>query len=194
MVGADEQAAEVGDHQADEGDRAGDGGRGAAEDDGARRGDQARAGHVLAEPGREVVAQSERVHAASAQQADQRADDEDRQHQRDAIPGRAADAADLPEPERLHHVDAGEQDGAGQRGERRGRRRAGERELERRRAAAAERADGVDEDRRAGGAGDGEPDVGVRDSRGRRTRSRSRPPARRPPRCRGCRDRRAGCG
>ena len=83
--------------------------------------DQAGAGHVLAESGGEVVAEREGVHAAraSARQID-RADGEHREHHRDAIPGRAADAADLPEPEGLHHVDAGQQDGADERGERRG--------------------------------------------------------------------------
>ena len=118
------------------------------------------------------------------QQADHRADGEDRQHHGDAIPGRAADAADLPEAERLQHVDAGEQDRADQRDERRGRGRgAGERELQRGRAAAPERADGVDEDRRRRGAGDRRPACRRTGSAtARRTRADRPPPARRPPR------------
>ena len=116
--------------------------------------DQPGAGDVLAEPGGEVVAEGERVHAARGDQADERADREERQHERDAIPGRAADAADLPEAEGLHDVDAGEQDRADQRAERRRGRGAGERELQRGGAAAAERADDVDEDRGDRRAGD----------------------------------------
>ena len=72
------------------------------------------------------------------------------QHHGDAIPRRAADAADLPEAERRPCTSTrGSRIGADERGERRRGRGAGQRELERSRAAAPERADGVDEDGRA---------------------------------------------
>lgn len=161
MVGADQQAAQVGDDQAHEGDGAGDRHRRTAQDHGACRGDQPRAQHVFAEAGRNVVAECQRVHAARAHESDRRADREHRQDRRDTIPGRAADPADLPEAEDLEEVHAGEENRAHERHERRRRRRAGERQSQRCGPAAAERADRVDEDRGAAGADDRGRDEGV---------------------------------
>ena len=82
MVGADEQPADVRDDEPDEPDRTGDRGRGAAEHDGADRGDQPRAQHVLAEAGGEVVAErrasscrarcSRQISAPSAEERERR--------------------------------------------------------------------------------------------------------------------------
>ena len=60
-------------------------------------------------------------------------DDEERQHGADAVEGGAADAADLPGLHAGGDVAAGQGDGGDERGERRRRRRPGQRELERRR-------------------------------------------------------------
>ena len=71
----------------------------------------------------------------------------------------AGERADRPEAELVERGDVDEQDRRGDRAEERGDRGAGQGELHRRRALAAERAEPVDDDRGERGAGEGEPHV-----------------------------------
>ena len=114
MIDADQQSAEVCGDEPDERDRSGDCGCGTAQDHCAECRHQSRPHDPLPEAGCDVVPQRQRVQSARTGDTDRRADSEERQHVADPLPRSAADAADLPEAEAVHHVDPREQDRADQ--------------------------------------------------------------------------------
>ena len=100
---------------------------------------------ALAEAGRELVAEGQRVQRLGREQADHEPDGEERQHLAEARERAAAHAADLPRADVRRDVAAGQRDGGDERGERGRGRGPGQRQLEGRGASSSERPDRVDE-------------------------------------------------
>ena len=135
------------DDEPDERDRAAGGGRRAAQDGDRHEQDQPRPPDALAEGDGDVLAEGEPVERPAAGEGDDDADDDERRGLPEDRHVAAGQRADLPEPQLVEGVDVGQDDGRRDRRQAGGDRGAGEGELDRRRALAAERRDAVDEDR-----------------------------------------------
>ncbi|BBE24081.1 hypothetical protein MN0502_29640 [Arthrobacter sp. MN05-02] len=115
--------------------------------------------HVLPESSRHVVAQREAVEDLARGQRHHEARQQERGDGADHVPAPAGQRADLPEAEGVQGLLAGDEDSIREAGETGGQRRAGERELDRRRALPSEAGDGVHREVCCARTGEGAPDV-----------------------------------